>query len=147
MALYHGSQPVNGKRCQQVPKHLFDSARFARLFLCTCISVEYFHRTPKTVRSITIAPRRYRDRETGEWKDARSFRASDLTALIVFPKPSPKSVTNPRLRASRNETAKCARDYDRSVDRSRKSRRFSRRCEAAMGTCFSGFYASGGGID
>jgi len=38
---------------------------------------------PKMVRSITIAPRRYRDRETGEWKDAGSFRAGDLNALIL----------------------------------------------------------------
>ena len=38
---------------------------------------------PKMVRSITIAPRRYRDRETGEWKDAGSFRSGDLTALIL----------------------------------------------------------------
>ena len=33
-------------------------------------------------RSITISPRRYRDRETGEWKDAGSYRPSDLPALI-----------------------------------------------------------------
>lgn len=38
---------------------------------------------PRTVRSITIAPRRYRDRQSGEWKDATSFRAGDLTALIL----------------------------------------------------------------
>jgi hypothetical protein len=38
---------------------------------------------PKTIRSITIAPRRYRDRETGEWKDAGSYRSTDLTALIL----------------------------------------------------------------
>src|SRR5688572_16986749 len=27
---------------------------------------------PKAIRSITIAPRRYRDRQTGEWRDAGS---------------------------------------------------------------------------
>jgi hypothetical protein len=37
---------------------------------------------PKKVRSITINPRRYRDPESGEWKDAPSFRTGDLPALI-----------------------------------------------------------------
>ncbi len=37
---------------------------------------------PKQFRSITIAPRRYQDRETGEWKDAGSYNPSDLPALI-----------------------------------------------------------------
>lgn len=34
-------------------------------------------------RSVTIAPRRYRDPETGEWRDAGSLRSSDLPALIL----------------------------------------------------------------
>ena len=38
---------------------------------------------PKLIRAITIAPRRYRDKQTGEWKDASSFRPGDLTALIL----------------------------------------------------------------
>ena len=38
---------------------------------------------PTQIRSITIAPRRYRDRQTGDWKDAKSFRPGDLTALIL----------------------------------------------------------------
>lgn len=33
-------------------------------------------------RSITVAPRRYFDKESNEWKDAPSFRPSDLPALI-----------------------------------------------------------------
>ena len=37
---------------------------------------------PRQFRSITIAPRRYLDRETGEWKDTGSFNPSDLPALI-----------------------------------------------------------------
>lgn len=37
----------------------------------------------RTSRSITIAPRRYRDRTSGEWLDAGSYRPSDLTALIL----------------------------------------------------------------
>lgn len=39
-------------------------------------------RGPAEIRSITIAPRRYFDRESNEWKDAPSFRPSDLPALI-----------------------------------------------------------------
>jgi hypothetical protein len=37
---------------------------------------------PATVRSITINPPRYRDRDTREWKDSKSYRPSDLPALI-----------------------------------------------------------------
>lgn len=36
----------------------------------------------RQMRSITIAPRRYRDSESGEWKDAASYRPADLPALI-----------------------------------------------------------------
>ena len=34
-------------------------------------------------RSITIAPRRYRERKTGQWKDASSLRPADLPSLIL----------------------------------------------------------------
>ena len=34
-------------------------------------------------RSITIAPRRYRDPKSGEWKDSGSFRPSDIPILLV----------------------------------------------------------------
>jgi hypothetical protein len=34
-------------------------------------------------RSITVAPRRYRDAVTGEWKNASSFRPVDLSTLIL----------------------------------------------------------------
>ena len=37
---------------------------------------------PKAFRSVTIAPRRYLDRESGEWKDASSYNPGDLPALI-----------------------------------------------------------------
>ena len=37
---------------------------------------------PRKVRSITVSPRRYRDAETGEWKDAGSYQPGDLPALI-----------------------------------------------------------------
>ena len=38
---------------------------------------------PRTNRSITISPRRYKDPESGEWKNASSFRYIDLSALIL----------------------------------------------------------------
>ncbi len=37
---------------------------------------------PRKIRSITIAPRRYLDAKTGEWRDSPSFRPGDLPALI-----------------------------------------------------------------
>ena len=36
----------------------------------------------RQLRSVTINPRRYFDRESNQWKDAPSFRPSDLPALI-----------------------------------------------------------------
>src|SRR5436309_1382845 len=37
---------------------------------------------PKTFRSITINPRRYRDEVSLQWKDAGSYNPADLPALI-----------------------------------------------------------------
>ena len=37
---------------------------------------------PKKVRSITINPRRFRDAESGEWRDSPSFWPGDLPALL-----------------------------------------------------------------
>ncbi len=37
---------------------------------------------PKRFRSITLNPRRYQDRTTGEWKDSASYQPSDLPALL-----------------------------------------------------------------
>jgi hypothetical protein len=34
-------------------------------------------------RSITVAPRRYRDAKTGEWKDAVSYRPVDVPTLVL----------------------------------------------------------------
>ena len=34
-------------------------------------------------RSLTLQPRRYRDKKTGEWKDAASFRPTDVPALML----------------------------------------------------------------
>jgi len=36
----------------------------------------------RTVRSITVNPRRYFDRETNQWRDASSYNPADLPALI-----------------------------------------------------------------
>lgn len=36
---------------------------------------------PRYFRSITLAPRRYLDDKTGEWKDAASYRPIDLATL------------------------------------------------------------------
>ena len=36
---------------------------------------------PRYFRSITLAPRRYLDEKTGQWKDAASFRPVDLATL------------------------------------------------------------------
>lgn len=38
---------------------------------------------PRKVRSITISPRRYRDRDTGEWRDAKGFYPGDIPALLL----------------------------------------------------------------
>lgn len=38
---------------------------------------------PRFVRTVQITPRRYRDKKTGKWHKARSFRATDLPALIL----------------------------------------------------------------
>ncbi|MBI5757311.1 MAG: hypothetical protein HZA46_02190 [Planctomycetales bacterium] len=37
---------------------------------------------PRRFRTITVAPKRYRDRNTGEWKDSGSYTPSDLPALV-----------------------------------------------------------------
>ena len=37
---------------------------------------------PRVFRSVTISPRRYLDRESGEWKDASSYNPGQLPALV-----------------------------------------------------------------
>ena len=37
---------------------------------------------PRKLRSITISPRRYYERETGEWRDSSSYHPGDIPALI-----------------------------------------------------------------
>jgi hypothetical protein len=36
---------------------------------------------PKFFRTLSIQPRRYRDKKTGIWKDAKSWRPTDIPAL------------------------------------------------------------------
>ena len=38
---------------------------------------------PRFFRSLSIQPRRYLDKKTGNWEDAGSFRSTDLPALIL----------------------------------------------------------------
>jgi hypothetical protein len=38
---------------------------------------------PRQLRSITISPRRYYDREREEWRDAKSYRPYDLPVLLI----------------------------------------------------------------
>ncbi len=58
---------------------------------------------PKHFRTITIEPRRYKDRKTGEWKDSGSFGPVDLPLLLfalekardyVFTEPLPGQQTD-----------------------------------------------------
>lgn len=45
-------------------------------------TVEGSDGSTRKARSITLSPRRYRDRETGEWRDATSYFPGDIPALI-----------------------------------------------------------------
>jgi hypothetical protein len=38
---------------------------------------------PRFFRSVTITPRRFFHRQSGEWRDAGSFRSTDLPALVL----------------------------------------------------------------
>ena len=38
---------------------------------------------PKFFRTLSIQPRRYRDKKTGVWKDAKSVRPTDIPALLL----------------------------------------------------------------
>ena len=37
----------------------------------------------KFFRSVTLAPRRFRDEKTGEWRDSGSYRPQDLAAILL----------------------------------------------------------------
>lgn len=36
----------------------------------------------RQVRSVTLSPRRYKDAQSGQWKDSSSYQVGDLPALI-----------------------------------------------------------------
>lgn len=38
---------------------------------------------PRFFRSLTVQPRRYQDKKTGVWKDAKSLRPTDIPALLL----------------------------------------------------------------
>lgn len=38
---------------------------------------------PRFFRSVSLQSRRYRDKKTGEWKDASSLRPTDIPALML----------------------------------------------------------------
>ena len=59
-------------------------------------------------RSITIAPRRYRDPKSGEWKDSGSFRPSDIPILLVsLNKVQTKDSREDRLYSRRGVSHNC----------------------------------------
>lgn len=67
---------------------------------------------PRSYRSVTISPRRYQDRQTGQWKDSNSFNPGDLPALIyalqkaqeyVFETPLPEHGTTEDTSASTDD--------------------------------------------
>jgi hypothetical protein len=38
---------------------------------------------PKFFRTVTLQPRRYREKKSGLWKDAKSLRPTDIPALLL----------------------------------------------------------------
>ena len=38
---------------------------------------------PRVTRSVSINPRRYKDRQTGEWKNAASYGVNDVHLLLI----------------------------------------------------------------
>ena len=63
---------------------------------------------PRRYRTITVAPKRFRDRTTGEWKDSSAYSPSDLPLLIyaleqardfVFSEPLPGHKEEPGAEA------------------------------------------------
>jgi len=54
----------------------------AGIGICIWINTIETENGPRTMRSITVNPRRYFDRESNQWKDAASYNPADLPALI-----------------------------------------------------------------
>jgi hypothetical protein len=62
----------------------------------------------RTLRSVTINPRRYFDRETNEWRDAPSYNPADLPAYLLARQstnktPSRRSLVMQHPKERRNE--------------------------------------------
>ncbi|MFO1003482.1 MAG: hypothetical protein U0936_24380 [Planctomycetaceae bacterium] len=59
---------------------------------------------PKSFRTVTITPRRYLDRETGEWKDSSSYHINDIPALLLGLQQAQEYVLTTPLPESDQET-------------------------------------------
>ncbi len=59
----------------------------------------------KSFRSLTIAPRRYQDRQTGAWRDSASFNPGDLPALIFILSKAQEFIFTTPLPGQEPETA------------------------------------------
>ncbi|CAN5172077.1 hypothetical protein BH10PLA2_BH10PLA2_28760 [soil metagenome] len=57
--------------------------RESRLGVSIWLNTVETDKGPRVYRSVTVAPRRYRDEQTGDWKDAKSYRPLDLSTLIL----------------------------------------------------------------
>jgi hypothetical protein len=71
------------------------------------ISVEVWQnqtRDGRPFRSITIAPRRYKD-DAGNWQDAGSYRPIDLTALILALQKAQEHIATHPLAGQQDETS------------------------------------------
>ena len=73
---------------------------------------------PSIFRTVTVQPRRYRDKKTGIWKDAGSLRPTDLSALMLAmdaalffiahtPLPGQPRRTTTRTKSMPSPTRKC----------------------------------------
>ncbi len=54
-------------------------------------------------RTITISPRRYQDKATGEWKDSGSFRPVDIQSLVLALQQVQQHISNTPLPSDAEE--------------------------------------------
>lgn len=69
-------------------------------------------RGQRRVRSVTISPRRYRDADSGEWRDSGSFRPSDLPALTFALSKAQEYIYENPLPGPSRETEEGRKDDD-----------------------------------